>query len=224
MEQVVSLQHGAAAGYYPWVSIADPTNNFTPRFVPPSGSVAGVYATTDTTRNVWKAPAGTAAALLGVASLADQTVDDTVNGELNTKGLNCLRTIATAGNVVWGARTLAGADLDTVPFKYVSTARLTFFIEQSLQQSMKWAVFEPNGLSLWSVLASEANTFMAGLFAQGAFGGASAAQAYQVTCDATTTSVTDIQQGIVNVGIAFATLPPAQVMNLTIRVSAASPS
>lgn len=222
--QFVNPDNDAAAAYYPWVQITDPWNNLAPRYVPPSGSVAGVYATTDVTRCVWKAPAGTMATLAGVTSLADPTINDTINGILNVQGINCLRTFASYGNIVWGARTLAGSDLYGSPFKYVSTRRLADFTQQSLQQSLKWSVFEPNGPQLWSALVSETHAFMAGLYGQGAFMGATAAVAFQVVCDATTTSVADRQAGIVNLKVGFAPTDPAEFIELNITLSGDSPA
>ncbi len=142
-----------------------------------------------------------------------------MNGVLNVEGINCLRAFAGYGNVVWGARTLAGADLDESPFKYVSTRRLANFIQQSLQQFRRHGQVEPNGQPLWSMLATETTAFMSGLFGAGAFTGASATQAFDVACDATTTSVADRQAGIVNLSVGFAPISPAvcRAFNIDLR-------
>ena len=215
-------QTTAAALYYPWVRIADPENSFAERYVPPSGSVAGVYAANDTTRGVWKAPAGTTAALQGVTGLADATLDDETNGTLNVRGINCLRTFPVYDNVVWGARTLAGADLAQSGFKYVPVRRLADFIEQSVTQSLTWATFEPDGPQLWSDVTLEVHDFMAGLYAAGAFSGDTAAQAYTVTCDAATTTPADVQQGTLNVTIGFQPSVPSEFVMLNVTVNAGS--
>jgi hypothetical protein len=212
------------AVYYPWVEIGDPANGFRPRLVPPSGTVAGIYARTDAGRGVWKAPAGVEAVLQGVTRLGDQTIDDAMNGELNVRGVNCLRAFPGWGNVVWGARTLAGGDLLESPWKYVPARRLADFIEQSLTQSLRWVVFEPNGPSLWSTITLEVGVFMSSLYAQGAFTGATAAVAYQVACDATTTSLVDIEAGVVNIQVGFMPAMPAEFVVLTIRLNAAAPA
>ena len=138
--------------------------------------MAGVYATTDATRGVWKAPAGIDAALRRRQRALADAIGDDGQGDLNVVGINCLRTFPCYGPVVWGARTFAGTDLAGSPFKYVPARRLADFIEQSVQQSLRWAVFEPNGPALWSSVSLEVTAFMAGLFAQGAFAGASAAR------------------------------------------------
>jgi uncharacterized protein len=221
-DQLVNPDSDATAAYYPWVQIPDPWNNSVPRYVPPSGTVAGVYATTDAGSGVWKAPAGMAATLVGVTGLADPTITDTVNGILNVQGINCLRTFAGDRTVVWGARTLA--NVSNGAFKYVTTRRLADLIQQSLQQSLTWAVFEPNGPSLWSSLAFATNTFMAMLWRQGAVFGATPTQAFNVSCDATTTSVADIKAGIVNISVAFAPVQPAEFLILNIPLRAGPPT
>jgi phage tail sheath protein FI len=86
---------------------------------------------------------------------------------------------------------------------------MALFIEQSLYGSLKWAIFEPNDTPLWNALTSEVNAFMLGLYRQGAFQG-SADKAFKVQCDATTTSQADIDNGIVNILVAFAPLKPAE--------------
>jgi phage tail sheath protein FI len=210
----------AAAIYYPWVQIADPLTQ-QPRLVPPSGAVAGVYARSDIVRGVWKAPAGAEASLENVSGLADLALDDAMNGNLNALGINCLRTFPVYGTVVWGSRTLAGGDLAQSAFRYVSVRRLTDFIEQSLQQSLRWAAFEPNAPALWASLSLEAKEFMSGLYAAGAFAGAGAAEAYQVQCDA---SPADIQNGVVNLSVAFAPVQPAQFVVLDLQIAAGAPA
>ncbi|MEM7155270.1 MAG: phage tail sheath subtilisin-like domain-containing protein [Myxococcota bacterium] len=209
----------AGATYYPWLLVPDPLNQNNPRLVPPSGTIAGIYAATDASRGVWKAPAGVDAVLGGILGLADATLTDTDSGTLNTLGINALRTFPIYGNVVWGTRTLAGADLLQSSFKYVDVRRLTDFIEQSLTQSLKWAVFEPNAAPLWATITSEVSAFMASLYTDGAFGGSTAAQAYQVLCDATTTTPTDIENGIVNVVVAFQPVLPAEFVVLQIQIN-----
>lgn len=207
-----------SAMYYPWIEVTDPVTNQS-RPVPPSGTIAGQYATTDATRGVWKAPAGVDATLIGAVGLADTTMTDLTNGELNVMGVNCLRQFAPPyGYVVWGARTLAGADQLDSPWKYVPVRRLTDFIEQSLVQSLKWAVFELNAPPLWATISLEVGAFMATLYSQGAFGGATAAQAYQVTCDATTTTQEDIDAGRVNVVVAFQPVEPAEFVVITVQI------
>jgi hypothetical protein len=212
----------SAAAYYPWLEIPDPANNFLPIAVPPSGTVAGIYATTDVDRGVWKAPAGVGNPLrgLGVPGLADTSITNEVNGQLNEIGVNCLRTFPIVQNVVWGSRTLAGADLLQTAFKYVPARRLANYIELSLQQSLLWTVFEPNEESLWSSIVAEITPFMAGLFASGAFMGSTATQAYTVACDATTTSTADMLRGVVNIQVGFQPVDPAEFVVLNVQVGA----
>jgi Bacteriophage tail sheath protein len=111
-----------AAFYFPWVRAPDPMRENRIGEFPPSGFVAGLYAKTDATRGVWKAPAGVDAALTGVAGLRTVLTDDE-NGTLNIKAINCLRNFRAYGNVVWGARTLRGANEVGSEWKYVPVFR-----------------------------------------------------------------------------------------------------
>jgi phage tail sheath protein FI len=210
-----SIRDPNAAFYFPPVTVTDPLNENRPRPLGPSGTVAGIYARTDATRGVWKAPAGTDARLRG-ATLAS-TLTDAQNGQFNPMGINALRTFPIYGNVAWGARTLDGSDQAASEWKYVPVRRTALYIEESLFQGMKWCVFEPNDDRLWSQIRLNAGAFMHDLFRQGAFQGQTAAQAYFVKCDAETTTQTDIDKGIVNVLVGFAPLKPAEFVVIKIQ-------
>lgn len=205
------------AVYFPRVYEEDMLLNNKVCLFPACGMVAGVIAATDVARGVWKSPAGTDATLANVTSLA-LNLTDAQNGVLNPLGINCLRTFPVIGPVVWGARTLMGADQLQDDYKYLSVRRLTLFIESSLYQSTQWAVFEPNDESLWSALRLSVNNFLAGLSRQGAF------YNYLVTCDSTTTTSTDIANGVVNILVQIAPVKPAEFVVITIQQTMVSAS
>lgn len=204
-----------AGVYYPRLLVPDPLANYRNRNVGASGTVAGIYAGNDLNYGVWKAPAGIGAVIEN-AELAVK-VSDTDDGLLNPQGVNTLRNFATYGNVVWGARTLAGADLLGSAFKYVNVRRLTDFIEDSLYQSLRWVVFQDNDERLWAQITTEVGSFMGSLFAAGAFQGTSASQAYLVRCNSTTTTPDDVDQGIVNILVGFAPVKPAEFVIVQIQ-------
>ena len=132
-----------AAVYYPWISVADPLNGGKLRNTAPSGALAGLYARTDATRGVWKAPAGTEATLGGAQGVA-YLLTDGENGTLNPLGVNCIRSFPVFGTISWGARTLRGADQMADEWKYVPVRRTALYVEESLYRGLKWVVFEPN--------------------------------------------------------------------------------
>lgn len=209
-------KHENAAFYFPNLLMPDPLrNNMLEEFVP-CGAVAGIMARTDATRGVWKAPAGLDATLVGVQALAIKMTDGE-NGQLNPLGVNCLRTLPGAGHVVWGARTLKGADRLASEWKYLPVRRLALYLEESLYRGTQWAVFEPNDEPLWAQLRMNIGAFMHQLYRQGAFQGRSPREAYFVKCDKETTTQNDINQGIVNVLIGFAPLKPAEFVVLKIQ-------
>jgi phage tail sheath protein FI len=205
-----------AAAYFPRVRIADPLDEFRLRSIPPCGAVAGMMARIDAQRGVWKAPAGTEASVRGVMQL-EYALTDAENGMLNPLGLNCLRTKPVFGTIIWGARTLEGADVSASQWKYVPVRRLAFMIEESLLRGTEWAVFEPNDTGLWAQLRLNVQSFMHGLFRQGAFQGSRPSEAYLVRCDAQTTTQDDIDRGVVNILVGFAPLKPAEFVIIRIQ-------
>jgi phage tail sheath protein FI len=187
--------------------------------MPPCGFVAGVYARTDVTRGVWKAPAGTDANLIGSAGVT-VALTDSESGILNSQGINCIRNFSKSRTLVWGARTLCGNDEAVSEWKYVPVRRLALFLEESITRGTKWVVFEPYDEQLWEKIRIHINEFLHGLFRQGAFQGRKPDEAYFVKCDSETTTQTDIDRGIVKILIGFAPLKPAEFIVLKIKQKA----
>ncbi len=203
--------------FFPRLRIPDPNQGGALATYAPSGAVAGVFAHTDGERGVWKAPAGTDAGLSGVSELTVK-LTDAENGRLNPMGVNCIRTFPVYGTLVWGSRTLRGADaLADDDYKYVPVRRLTLFLEESLYRATQWVVFEPNDEPLWAQIRLNVGAFMNSLFRQGAFQGRSPREAYFVKCDSETTSQNDINRGVVNILVGFAPLKPAEFVVITIQ-------
>lgn len=205
-----------AALYFPRLNQPNPLrNNQIEKFVP-CGVVAGIFARTDTQRGVWKAPAGLEATLVGVPDLTVKLID-LENGELNQLGINCLRAFPVSGRVLWGARTLRGADQLADEWKYVPVRRTALFIEESLYRGTQWVVFEPNDEPLWAQIRLNIGAFMHSMFRQGAFQGVSPKDAYFVKCDKDTTTQNDINLGIVNIVVGFAPLKPAEFVVIKLQ-------
>jgi uncharacterized protein len=203
-----------AAVFFPRLRMPNPLRQNQIESFASCGAVAGVFARTDTQRGVWKAPAGLEAGIAGVSALS-VPMTDAENGQLNPIGVNCLRAMPGAGPVVWGSRTLRGADrLADTDWKYIPVRRLALFLEESIYRGTQWAVFEPNDEPLWSQLRMNIGGFLQTMFRQGAFQGSSAREAYFVKCDRSTTTQTDINNGIVNILIGYAPLKPAEFVIL----------
>ena len=204
------------AAFWPRLRLPDPANGYKLRTFAPSGVVAGVFATTDGSRGVWKAPAGISATLTGVQGLS-YTLTDQENGLLNPLGLNCFRSFPVYGRVLWGARTLQGADAEASQWKYTPVRRLALFLEESLYRGLKWVVFEPNDTLLWAAIRLNVESFLQTYFLKGAFAGTTPAQAYFVKCDSETTTATDVANGVVNVLVGFAPVEPAEFVVIQIE-------
>ena len=205
-----------AALYYPYLNSTDPiTSNVIP--MAPCGFVAGVYAATDASRGVWKAPAGLATTVLNTTGpVPSGIMNDPQQGVLNLDSINCLRSFSGIGTVVWGARTTVANNQAFAQSMYVPVRRMTLFIEQTLLANLRWVVFEPNDEPLWTAIRSSIESFMLSLFKQGALQGSTPSQAFQVKCDSTTTTPDNQQNGIVNIVVAFAPLKPAEFVIIQI--------
>ncbi|MEA2721879.1 MAG: uncharacterized protein QOJ39_3743 [Candidatus Eremiobacteraeota bacterium] len=197
--------------YFPWVFAPDPIGaGSNPKILlPPSGFVTGIYARTDNSRGVFKAPAGTEAGVAGALGPFVQ-VSDTEQDVLNPVSLNVIRTVPTSGLVVWGARTI-GSDAE---WRYVPVRRMAIFLRTSIYYGIQWAVFEPNAEPLWASLRLNVRAFMLTQFRAGAFKGVKPSDAFFVLCDETTTTATDIDNGVVNILVGFAPLKPAEFVVL----------
>ena len=205
-----------AALFFPRLRQPNPLrDNQFEEFVP-CGVVAGIFSRTDTNRGVWKAPAGLEATLVGVPQLSVSLTNEE-NGELNQLGINCLRSFPVNGRVVWGARTLRGADQLADEWKYIPVRRTALFIEESLYRGLQWVVFEPNDEPLWAQIRLNVGAFMHNLFRQGAFQGTTPRDAYFVKCDKESTTQSDINLGIVNVVVGFAPLKPAEFVIIKLQ-------
>jgi uncharacterized protein len=199
-----------AAYYYPWLRIKNATNG-TDLLIPPGGHIAGIYARSDISRGVHKAPANEV-----IRGLLLDPVDPTrsfqvqvTKGEqdiLNPRGVNVLRYFPGRGNLVWGARTMA-SDPD---WKYINVRRLFIFVEESIEEATQWVVFEPNDEPLWARVRRSVGDFLTRLWMDGMLQGRSKEEAYFVKCDRSTMTQADIDNGRLIMLIGIAPVKPAE--------------
>jgi hypothetical protein len=191
-----------AAYYYPWIEVLDPETNLRTT-VPPGGHVAGIYARSDQERGVHKAPANE------VVRGAQALRPDVTKGEqdtLNPRGVNCIRSFPGRGIRVWGARTTS----TNAQWRYVNVRRLFIFVEESIEESTQWVVFEPNGERLWARVRQSVSDFLVTVWRQGALAGTSQEEAFFVNCDRTTMTQAEIDQGQLIVEVGIAPVKPAE--------------
>jgi uncharacterized protein len=211
--QTVESERGFAALYYPWLQVREPIPPTRPRppvpptiYIPPSGHIAGVYARTDTERGVHKAPANTA--VRGVLGL-EQRLSDGQHGPLNLAGINVLRIFpGSAQVVVWGARTTV--DPDITDWLYVNVRRLLLFIEESIEEGIRFAVFEPNNQALWQKLKRTISEFLTRVWRDGALFGEKPEQAFYVRIDEALNPPSTRALGQLYIEIAVAPVRPAE--------------
>jgi phage tail sheath protein FI len=182
--------------------------------LPPSSSVAGVYARIDGERGVWKAPAN--ASLMGVKKLLTPITNDD-NDFLNIdpgsgKSVNAIRFFTGKGTLVWGARTLAGNDNE---WKYVSVRRFFNFAEESIKKGTERFVFEPNDANTWVKVKAMIENFLINQWRAGALAGAKAEDAFFVKVGlGQTMTAQDILDGKLIIEIGMAVVRPAEFIIL----------
>ncbi|OZG70304.1 phage tail protein [Hahella sp. CCB-MM4] len=190
------------AMYYPWVEVSDPRGKVNSIALPPSGFIAGVYANTDVQRGVHKPPANEP---IYSALRFAQDINRFQQELLNPAGINCLRTLTSGGNRVWGGRTLS-----TDPeWKYVNVRRYFLYLERSIEKSTQWVVFEPNNERLWDNVRLTIESFLYNEWANGRLLGTDKT-AYFVRCDRSTMTQNDIDNGRLVCEIGVAAVKPAE--------------
>ncbi len=191
-----------AAFYFPWIKIRNPLTH-QDAIIPPSGHVVGIYAQTDISRGVHKAPANVVVA--GATGLQFQIT----KGEqdiLNPRGVNCLRIFPARGLRVWGARTCS----TNTNWKYINVRRLFLFVEESIDEGTQWVVFEPNDAKLWARVKQTVTQFLTRVWRDGALMGTKAEEAFFVKVDRTTMTQDDIDNGRLICLIGLAPVKPAE--------------
>ena len=182
--------------YWPWIKVLDPLQGGQ-ALVPPSGHMAGIWARSDDTRGVHKAPANEV--VRGALNL-ELLITKGEQDQLNPQGINCIRAFPGRGIRVWGARTLASDPT----WRYLNVRRLFNYIEESILEGTQWVVFEPNDMALWERVKRTINAFLTRVWRDGALIGATPQDAFYVKCDAETNppEVIDAGQLVVEIGIA----------------------
>lgn len=203
--------------YVPQIVVQDPFDQKQRVAVAPSGHIAGIYARTDATRGVHKAPANE---ILRGALAPTYAITHQEQGQLNQNGVNAIRLFDREGIRVWGARTLAPAGSE---WRYINVRRLFAMIEKSIERATRWVVFEPNDAPLWKSIIRDVRAFLMLLWRQGALMGATPEEAFFVRCDAETNPPEVIDAGMVVTVIGVAPVKPAEFVIFRIGQGAGGP-
>jgi hypothetical protein len=182
--------------------------------LPPSPAIAGVYASVDRDRGVWKAPANVSlASVIGPVLKITHSAQEGLNVDpTGGKSINAIRAFTGKGTLVWGARTLAGNDNE---WRYVPVRRLFIMIEESVQKASAFAVFEPNDAATWLKVKAMIESYLYGLWEQGALAGPTPEAAYFVQVGLGKTMTTqDVLEGRMIVEIGIAAVRPAEFIIL----------
>jgi len=202
-----------AALYYPWIRERASDFDGNDLLIPPSGHLAGIYASVEAQRGIGKSPANQL--IQGIVDL-EFCLSDDQQGVLNPLSVNCLRALSGRGLMVWGARTLS---LDPA-WRYVNLRRIYHAIVMNILLNLRWTVFEPNTPKLWAQVRAVLTVFLNGLFRQGGLAGKTAAEAFFVECDDETNPPASVAQGQMLARVGFALAYPAEFVVVNIKRTA----
>jgi phage tail sheath protein FI len=208
----VSSSRGYAALYYPWIQ-ARPAGKGDPILVPPSGHVCGIMARSDNTKGVHKAPANE---FVNGALGVERSMMDSEQGQLNLLGINAIRVFNGGRPILWGARTTA-TTVDN-NWMYVNVRRLFLYLEESIQEGIRWAVFEPNNPGLWKKLRRSITAFLMRSFRDGAFGGDKPENSFYVRIDETINPESERRLGRLYIEIGIRPAYPAEFIIVRIGI------
>jgi phage tail sheath protein FI len=208
----VSSSRGYAGLYYPWIQVR-PAGKGEPLLVPPSGHVAGIMARSDNSKGVHKAPANE---FVNGALGVERTMTDSEQGQLNLLGINVVRVFNGGRPILWGARTTA-TTVDN-NWMYVNVRRLMLYLEESIQEGIRWAVFEPNNPALWKKLRRSITAFLMRSYRDGAFGGDKPENSFYVRIDETINPEGERRVGRLYIEIGIRPAYPAEFIIVRIGI------
>jgi len=198
--------------YHPWIKVPAGQPGAAPRWIPPCGHVAGVYAATDDDVGVFKAPAK---AILKDVLDVSASVDSKDQEILNVDGINAIRSFPGRGIRVWGARTLDPDPAGT--WTFVPVRRVFLTTVRWIERNMVPFVFEPNRPELWARIERELLVYFDDLFQHGALQGSTAQEAFYVKCDGDTNPA-DLKEGLVIAEVGLAPERPSEFIVVRIML------
>ena len=206
-----ATNYGAA--YYPYIVIPDPASTTgKTKSIAPGGAVAAIYSVTDTSRGVYKAPAGVDAIVRNAVSVSTITNDEFNLISNNSANLNVIRFVPGSGICVMGARTLSNQSID----RYVPVRRTLNYLGSGLKSLTEFAVFEPNDANLWVRVNGVVSTFLNDFWRRGGLAGATPDQAFYVKCDSSINTPNTISAGELHVEVGVALQKPAEFVIIRI--------
>lgn len=197
-----------------WYELAKAAIRDMPCKLPPSSAIAGLYASVDNSRGVWKAPANVSirAVIQPTIRFSNQEQDQMNVDVTGGKSINAIRSFTGKGTLVWGARTLAGNDNE---WRYVSVRRFFNFVEESTKKATEQFVFESNDANTWVRIQAMIENFLTVLWRQGALQGVKPEHAFYVAVGlGKTMTPLDILEGRLIVEIGLAVVRPAEFIIL----------
>jgi hypothetical protein len=201
-----TLSFGAL--YHPWLIGREENQLDAFRRTPPDGAMAGIIARRTLARGAWIAPANEF--LRGVVALTPSTARGRW-ADLQDAQINLIRR-EPKGFTAMSNDTLTG-DVDLRP---INVRRLLMLLRRLALRQGATFVFEPNSDAFRRSVQRGLEAVLDGMFARGAFAGATAATSYQVVTDASVNTPQSVDQGRLIVELRVA--PSLPMTFLTLRL------
>lgn len=181
--------------------------------LPPSATIAGIYARVDANSGVWTAPANASVSYVsGPTQFIDNEMQDDMNVTATGKSINAIRSFTGRGTLVWGARTLTG---NSNEWRYVPVRRFFNMVEESTRKATEQFVFQGNNANTWVKIKGMIEAYLTQQWKAGALTGAKPEQAFYVSVGlGETMTAQDILEGKMIIEIGMAVVRPAEFIVL----------
>lgn len=207
--------HGAL--YWPWLITysAYQANPTAPNSIPCSSAVIAMMQRTDRERGVWKAPANEE-----LPEVLRPTQSKMPPLLAESASLNRIRAMQRRGVRVWGDQTLLSTDESASnPWRYVQVRRTASYVQASLREVVRFALFEPNNELTWLRLEGVIRVWLRKLWRVGGLAGAVETDAFSIKIGVGVSMTrADLDEGLLIIQINLAFYAPAEFIELHLQL------
>ncbi len=221
LAQTTDMPAGIASAFvqlaYPWL-VTPGAESLPGGLEPPDGVFAGVLARTVPALGVGHSLG--AQPLRGVFDFAPALAATALQLDPAPGARRALiERVSLLGRTPDGPRVLSDVTTSLVArHRPACVSRLTAAILRAARHLGDSLIFEPSGELLWREIQGQLERLLADFYAAGALSGASAAEAYTVRCDATTTSQNDLDNGRVLAEVRFVPSHPIGLITVVLAL------
>jgi hypothetical protein len=198
---------------WPWLATGV-SSDLPESLEPPDGVLAGLVAAGALSRGAFRSVAGDTS-MARLRDIAGATPVPSWSGDDASATSRLARHVCVFAPLPdgWALQ----SDVTTSPveaWRFGGASRLMSCVMRAARAAGDAVVFEGNGPALWQMLRTTIEDLLLGFWREGAFSGASAAQAFAVRCDRSTMTQNDLDNGRLVVEITV--WPAASIERITV--------